>query len=362
MFLTSGGIITISIMDANKEKDTSKEANDENALEEAPQEINALDRLGSDTEKIHAEGESGDPADPSKKPKSKFRRIWAAINVYLLIFILLVVLAAIVFVVTYLNSKKEPELPSTALQELTQEDLSEIASGDASVGDPRYVLNIQSDAVFAGNALVRGDLSVAGDIRLGKALTLPNLTVSGTSNLGTTQINSLSVAGETILQGRTTVNGAATIQGRLNVEGELAVGRSLTIGGNFTSAGITTGSLTLTGNGSLTVNNHIKAGGPNPSRSQGGAIGSGGSSSVSGSDTTGTVNINTGNSPSAGCYVTVDFVQDFSGTPQVLLTPITSAAATADYYATRSSGNFSVCFAASPGSGKVLAFDYFVIN
>ena len=271
-------MITISVMDANKEKDTSKEASDENALEEAPQEqeqeLNALDKLSA-KEPIQTEG--GDPVDPNKKPpKSRLKRIWAAINVYLLIFILLVVLAAIVFVVTYLNSKKEPELPSTALQELTQEDLSEIASGDASVGDPRYVLNIQSDAVFAGNALVRGDLSVAGDIRLGKALTVPNLTVSGTSNLGATQINTLSVAGESILQGRTTINGAATIQGRLNVEGELAVGRSLNIGGNFTSAAITTGSLTLTGNGTLNINNHIKAGGPTPSRSTGGGIGGGG--------------------------------------------------------------------------------------
>lgn len=351
MFGLELGIISTSIMENDK---TTKQSDDENALE-APKEINALEGLSS-TNGAQATQSQEVPTTEIPKKRSKFRRIWDVINIYLLIFILLVVVAGIVFIVSYLNSQQEPELPVTALQDLTQEQLSEIATGDANVGDPRYILNIQSDAVFAGSALVRGDLNIAGSLQLGEGLLLPDLTVSGASNLNTVQMNTLNIAGATTMQG------ALTLQDSLSVSEGLSVGGTSTFNGAITATSVTTGSLTLAGNGTLTVNNHIKVNGPTPSRTNGGSIGSGGSTSVSGSDTSGTVNINTGSGASAGCLVNVVFNQSFEGNPQINITPTNAAAATIQYYIQRSSTGFSICSANNPGGGRSFSYDYFAIN
>jgi hypothetical protein len=354
MFGSGVGMITISGMEKNDDQQST--ANDPNALEK-PTDLNALDMLSDNGDGVaSAPGEGNKRSKKTPRRDSKLRRIWSAINVYLLIFLLLVIVAGIVFVVSYLNSQKEPELPSTALQDLTQEELKEISSGDSSVGDPRYILNIKSDAVFAGNALIRGDLNVAGSVQMGQPLTVPSISVSGTSNLGEVQINTLRVAGAITLQSALNLQDNATINGNLNVGG------TSVFNGSITAPSITTGSLTLAGNGALTINNHIIAKGPTPSRSSGGSIGNGGSTSVSGSDTTGTVNINTGSGASSGCLITVNFVQPFQGTPKVMLTPVNAAAGTMNYYVNRTSTSFSVCAATNPGNGRSFSFDYFVIN
>lgn len=323
------------------------------SLEPTPQDLNALSQLSKqDAERTPEQRGSGNGASSgtTKRP-NVLKRFWNMFNVYLLIFFLLVVVATIVTVVSYLNSQKEPELPSSALQDLTQEELSEIASGgDASVGDPRYILNIQSDAVFAGNALIRGDLSVAGSVQMGQGLSIPSLTVSGSSNLQAVQANSLSVAGQATLQGDTRING------------QLTVARASTFGGAITAPQITTGSLVLGGSGSLTLNNHLVLGGATPGRTGGSALGAGGTSSVSGNDSAGTVTINTGNNPPAGCFVTLDFIQNFNGTPKVQITPASSAAGRISYYVQRSSGSFSICQADASASGQNIVFDYFIVN
>ncbi len=332
------------------DNDKGKDQQDENALEKPPEELNALESLSDTDDTVHAAPDEAQKK-PTKKPEDKkgFRKILGFFNVYLLIFLLLVVVTGIVFIVSYINSQKEPQQPTTALQNLTQEQLSEIANGDAKVGDPRYVLNIQSDAVFAGNALVKGDLNVAGSVQLGQGLTIPTLTVSGASNLAQVQANTLQVATTSVFQG------AVTLQNDLT-------GRSANFGGSLTASTINTGSLTLAGNGSLTLNNHIKTSGPTPSRSQGSAVGSGGSSSVSGSDIAGTLNVNTGGSTAPGCFATITFRQSFSSTPRVIVSPVGSAAGQTQLYVNRSTTNFSICTANAAPSGRSFAFDYFVIN
>lgn len=337
-------------MDQDKSNNSTSE---ENALE-TPPEMNALDNLSAADASGGNRAEPPSPDDAVKK-QSRFRRIWNGVNVYLLIFFLLIIVTGIVFVVSYLNSQKEPETPAPALQDLTQEQLNEIATGDASVGDPRYVLNVQSDAVFAGNALIRGDLNVAGRLQLGEGLNLPSVVVTGNSNLNDVQINSLAVAEATTLQG------ALTVRNSVNISRNLSVGGGSTFNGGITATSITTGSLTLAGDGGLVLGNHLKVNGPNPSRSNGGSIGSGGSTSVSGTDTSGVVNINTGSGPSSGCLVNVNFVNDYDGNPQVLLTPANAAAANLNYYSQRSSTGFSIC-GTNPQGGRTYVFDYFVIN
>lgn len=323
----------------------------ENALEQQP-ELNALAALSSDEGSVQAApDEAGSGKTPKKAgEKSGVKKLLGFFNVYLLIFLLLLVIAGIVFVVSYLNSQKQPEQPTAELQNLTQEQLSEIANGgDASVGDPRYVLNVQSDAVFAGNALIRGDLNVAGSLQLGQGLTISQLTVSGASNLNTVQINSLQVAGDSVLQG------SLTLQSDLTA-------RSANFGGTVTASQINTGSLTLAGNGTLTLNNHIVTNGPTPGRSNGGALGAGGTTSISGSDIAGTLNVNTGGGTAPGCFATITFVQRFNGTPNVLVTPVGSAAGQTQFYVDRSATNFSICTANAAPAGRSFGFDYFVID
>jgi len=87
----------------------------------------------------------------------------------------------------------------------------------------------------------------------------------------------------------------------------------------------------------------------------------GGTAAISGTDTAGTVNINTGNNPVAGCLVTLTFNHAFSNTPHVVLTATNTAAAGLQYYVTPSSANFSVC-ANNPTAGQAYTFDYFVID
>lgn len=353
MFGARIGIITISTMD-NKEQQST--GNDPDALEK-PTDLNALDALSKS-----GDSESGGLAsDKSLKTGTaskggRLRKLWRSVNVYLLIFLLLIVIAGIVFVVSYLNSQQEPEVPTTALQDLSQEELEEIATGDATVGDPRYTLNIQSDAVFAGSALIRGDLNVAGSVQLGQPLTVPAISVSGTSNLSTVQINTLSVAGAVTLQSALTLNDDAVISGNLDVGG------NSTFNGTLTASSIITGSLTITGSSIFTVSNPIRTSGTTPGRTNGGALGGGGTSSVSGSTTAGRININTGTSPQPGCLVTINFSQALPSVPYVMVTPVGADAGRLDFYTNRTNTSFSVCTANAANAGRSFGFDYFVVN
>lgn len=313
--------------------------------------------LEGNTDPTNSDNQSEDSGKSENiKQPNPVVKLWRALNVYLLIFGLLLVIASAVFVVSYLNSRKEPEVPVTALQDLTAEQLAEIGAGDAEVGDPRYVLNVQSDAVFAGSALFRGDLNVAGSLQLGEPLTIPSVTVSGTSNLTNIQTETLAVANTLSVQGQVTLQSSAIIRN------DLTVGGNHRVDGTLTANKVSTNSLEFTGNATLILGSHLATNGPVPARSNGSALGTGGSSSVSGNDASGTVNVNTGTGTSVGCFATIIFNAPFSSTPSVLITPVGDAAASVQYYINRSASNFSICTTNPAPAGRSFAFDYFVIN
>jgi cytoskeletal protein CcmA (bactofilin family) len=269
-------------------------------------------------------------------------------NIYLLLFVLILVVAGAVLVIMAMSSKEETADP-TAIdsQSLSSDTLKQLSNTDATVGDPKQVLNVQSNAIFAGKVLVRDNLEVAGTIRVGGALSLPGITVSGESNFD--QIN---------VQKAMNIGGDATVQGQLNIRRNLAVSGTGTFGGALTAPSISTTSLQLLGD--LIITKHLIIGGSSPGRGIGGAVGSGGTASVSGSDTSGSVNVNTGSGPGAGCFITVNFTQKFNNTPHVLLTPVGSDAGSLDYYVTRTSSGFSICTTNVPPSNSSFGFDYFV--
>lgn len=294
-------------------------------------------------------GVAGNDKDDKKAPKKKKGPgIFARFSVYLLLFGFIVILAVMIVTITYLKSHSKSNLKINS-QDLNQSALSQLAQSDVTVGDAKQVLNVQSNAVFAGQVLVRSDLQVAGKLQVGGSLSLTGITVSGSSIFDQIQVNkNLQVAGDTALQGQLTIAKSLSVNG------------GGTFNGPISTPQLTAGTLQISGD--LNLTHHITAGGVNPGRSNGNALGGGGTTSVSGSDTAGSITINTGGSPSAGCFITVNFAQKFNSTPHVVVTPIGSAAGGLAYYVNRNTASFSVCTNSAAPAGASFGFDYIVFD
>jgi cytoskeletal protein CcmA (bactofilin family) len=290
--------------------------------------------------------ESGGKDAPKKKKKGK--GIFGRFSVYLLMFVVVLLLAFMVVIGTYLRSHSKNNTKINT-QNLSQSDLSQLAQSDVTVGDAKQVLNVQSNAVFAGQVLVRSDLQVAGKLQVGGSLSLTGITVSGDSIFDQLQVNkNLQVAGDT------------AVQGQLSVQKSISVNGTGTFNGALSAPSIIVNTLQISGDLSLT--HHIIAGGANPGRSSGNALGGGGTASVSGSDTAGSITINTGSSPSVGCFITVNFANKFSSTPHVVVSPVEATAGNLNYYVTRTTGSFTVCSTNAAAGGQTFGFDYIIFD
>lgn len=268
-------------------------------------------------------------------------------NIYLLLFIFIIAVAGVIIFLTYNYGRKQAQDKQVDTTSLSQATLDQLANSDATVGTSDQVLSVQSSAVFAGKVLARSDLEVAGSLQLGGSLNLPNINVTDTANLGQVTVSkNLAVTGNTAIQGSQTIAGT------------LQVGGTGRFSGTLSAPQISTNSLQL--NGDLVLTRHLTIGGGTPGRSNGTALGSGGTASVSGSDTAGSVSINTGGGPGAGCFITVTFTSRYNATPHVIVTPVGSAAGGLAYYINRSSSNFSICTSSTPPANASFGFDYFV--
>jgi cytoskeletal protein CcmA (bactofilin family) len=269
-------------------------------------------------------------------------------NLYLLAVLILAVAAIGITIYSFQKNNKPSRGAVVETEPLDQEVLDQLKNSDVKIGDPQQILSVEANAVFAGTVLVRGGLEVAGQIKVGGPLSLPGITVSGNSQFDEVNINNLQISGNT------------TVQRQLTVQGNLAVNGSATFGGTLSAKKLSIQNLQV--NGDLQFSRHIDAGGGAPSKANGGALGSGGTSSVSGTDTAGTITINTGSNPSAGCFAAITFNQSFNSTPHVVVTPVGFWAGPLDFYTKRSASNFSVCTRNNPSGGKNFAFDYIVID
>lgn len=286
------------------------------------------------------------PPNPFKH-RSFIRRVWDKFNIYLLLFIFVMILAIGSLVGLTAKSQQESKKTPTS-QELSKDAIKQLANTDVTVGKPSEILTVQANAVFSGTVLVRDNLEVAGTIKIGRDLSLGNLTVTGNSKLSDATVNNLTVGSNLNVQAAVTLKNGLSVAGQSNFTGGLV------------ASSITTGALQF--NGDLNLTNHVVAGGTMPTIAKGTAVGSGGTASLSGSDTAGTVTINSGSSPPAGCLATVTFTKAFKTTPHVVITPVGSAAATLDYYVTRTTTTFAVCTASPAPSGQSFSFDYMVLG
>ncbi len=316
---------------------------------QTPDDLASLETLESPQNTPGNPEQSLPTAEPRPPQDKRLRRLRQRLNIYLLIFGFVILVAAGVILAAYLQNHHSSLTGQLQTQGLSQSTLQQLANSDATVGSNQTILNVESSAVFAGQVLVRQSLEVAGNLQVGGTVALNNITVAGTGQFG-----QASVSGNLAVTGNTAIQGAETISKSLQVSG------TGSFGGALSAPQITTASLQLSGD--LVLTHHITIGGSTPSRSNGPALGSGGTASVSGSDTAGSISINTGTGPAAGCFVTITFSSAFAATPHVLVTPIGSAAAGLAYYVNRSTTGFSVCTGTAAPASSSFGFDYLVIG
>jgi cytoskeletal protein CcmA (bactofilin family) len=271
------------------------------------------------------------------------------VNIYLLLFIFIVLLAVMITYIGVRNNKKVDDAGKINAQNLSSQAIDSISANNTQIGDPKETLTIASNSVFNGKALFRDSIDVAGTIRVGGALSLPGITVSGSSSFeNVTVSNSLAIAGD------------ANVSGNLAVQKSLTVSGGASFGGAISASQLNIDRLTL--NQDVLFNRHVKTGGGVPGVSTGSAVGAGGTGSISGSDVAGTVTINVGGSPSSGNLATISFVNSYGSEPHVVITPVGSAAGSLNWYITRSANGFSINTNNAPAASNSFSFDYVVIN
>jgi hypothetical protein len=336
-------------MDSNKTEPEDQNSETLEAVETTGQAAaDSTNADGSTVDTTGGKSAASPGAARAQKPKG-LRRLTARVSIYLLLMIGLLIIAVLVVVATYLTSKNTQPIASIPSQNLSESTLAQLANGGIAVGSAGEILNVQSSAVFANKVLLRQDLEVAGNLQIGKALSLNDLNVAGTAQFSQIQASKdLSVAGNTAIQGTATIGKSLQVSGPGNFSGAV------------TAPQVTTSGLQL--DGDLVITHHITVGGATPARTNGPALGGGGTSSVSGGDTSGSITINTGSGPAAGCLITLNFAARFSATPHVLITPVGAAAGGSSYYVNRSATSFSVCVATPAPANTTFGFDYWVVN
>lgn len=345
--------------------------------------VSAVDAMA---EESNAEGE-----DAKSKPKEKgLKALLSKVNIYLILFIFVIVLACAVYAVLYFMNKREQDIKLETAT-ITEQTLENLKTADAVVGDPQQILNIESHTVINGKVIMKDTLDVAGALKVGGTLSIPSLGVAGEASFGSLQTNDFSAGGNAAIGGILDAVGDITGGGRLSVSGDITGGGNLsasgngTLGGNLDVSGAANiggrldvgGQATIGGN--LQVNGTVSAQGINfdtisitrinitgnrPGINVGSAAGGGGTASISGTDTAGTITVNTGGGTHSGVLATINFTGSFnSSNPHVVATPNSAACANIGYYITNvSANNFSLATSTTPPTGSTCKFNYIVIN
>lgn len=145
----------------------------------------------------------------------------------------------------------------------------------------------------------------------------------------------------------------------LNTSGTATI-NNLTVTGSATIANLTvTGSASFAGN--ITVGGHIITSGGQPTAQTQGAVGTGASVAVDGTDTTGTITITTGSNPTAGDLAKILFSKTYGQAPHIVLSPSNNNAADLRFYkGTTSATDFMFDALDTPQANTTYTFDYFI--
>src|SRR5690606_25948109 len=152
-----------------------------------------------------------DAPPAAEKPKAKgIKALLGKVNIYLLLFILVCVLAAAAYTVMYFMNKREQNIRLETTK-ITEETLEQLKTSDAIVGDPQQILTIESNAVISGKVVMRDTLDIAGGLRVGGPLSIPTLGVAGSGSFGDLSTNDLQAAGNLAVGGILDVVGTVTL-------------------------------------------------------------------------------------------------------------------------------------------------------
>lgn len=235
------------------------------------------------------------------------------------------------------------------------------------IGSVGSELTVNPNARFNGKVTIAKDVEIAGQLKLNSKFSASNasltnlqagktavqeLNVNGDATASNLNLRKdLSVVGTTRLQGPVVVSQLLSVNNNMNVIGSLSVGGTLSVRTLHVS--------NLVSDTSLTIGGHITTGGSAPGVGPGTALGSNGTVSISGNDTSGTVAANIGVGAGNGILAYVAFRQSYGSMPHVVVTPVGHGAP--GMYVTRTSGGFTIGVSGSLSPGGY-AFDYIVMQ
>jgi hypothetical protein len=116
-------------------------------------------------------------------------------------------------------------------------------------------------------------------------------------------------------------------------------------------------------NNDVTFAAHVTTDGTAPAYNlEAGAGDSTTAASIDGNDTSGSLNLTTGNNTAAGKVISVTFNKPFAKAPRVILSATNDQAANAKFYAQSTATGFTIYLIDAPAAGANLQFNYFVIQ
>ncbi|MEK7152598.1 MAG: hypothetical protein AAB834_01515, partial [Patescibacteria group bacterium] len=187
----------------------SDTGNDVNSLEGAETIVEGKENPGSPTSDTLNDAAKGMPAPSSKPPL--YKRIWQKFNIYLLLFVLVILVAIAITVVFFVKNRNDDTSKDVInTQNLSEESLKQLSNSNVTVGSSKQILNVESNSIFAGAVLVRSNLEVAGTIKVGGDLQLPGITVSGNSRFSQLQADNVAIGASATVQGLLTVRNGMT--------------------------------------------------------------------------------------------------------------------------------------------------------
>ena len=274
------------------------------------------------------------------------------------------VAAGVIFgIYAYVTRVKSPVAKAPTITSLDKADLTKLSGffDGNSAGNASQVLTINSSALFKNRVAVSSDLKVVGGLQVSSTTALADLTVDKTATLGVTNIRGqLVVAGPVNFQSPAQFGAGSTTNGNLAVTGNGSFGGSLSSGTMNVRDISVTGTLTLAG--------HLSISGQTPGVSALSGAGPGAGASVEGTDSAGTVTINTGTIPNfptpfpGAQLVTINFNSAYPRVPHIIITPIGQSAGALEYFIIKTATSFTIGTASKPASATSYAFDFWVVQ
>jgi hypothetical protein len=249
---------------------------------------------------------------------------------------------------------------------LSSDTLSQLGVSREPVGEATE-LTVGPNSTFRGDLTVGKNVSIGGNLQLNSDF-IADSAKFGSLQAGKTQLESLNVnsdgtlsnlnlrkdlnvVGTARLQGQAVFSQLVTINNNLNVAGSLSVGGVISTR-SFDASNLVASDL-------LTIGGHIQTRGSAPTLVPGSALGSGGTTSVNGTDTAGTVAVNVGTGASPGVIARVTFNRSYTAIPRVVASPV--GGAMPGLYVNRTTTGFTLSTSSSLSPGGY-AVDFIVMQ